>query len=85
MRNAILLSGLGALAVAVVAGFLIGRTISDPLRSLAGTARAMAGVTSRRAPRRAAGTRSGSLPGSSTAWRKASSPPSATFAPSATP
>jgi signal transduction histidine kinase len=42
MRNAILLSGFGALIVAVVAGFLIGRTITDPLRSLAGTARRMA-------------------------------------------
>jgi signal transduction histidine kinase len=41
MRNAIFLSGIGALLVAVIAGFLIGRTISDPLRSLAGTARRM--------------------------------------------
>ena len=53
MRNAILLSGLGALVVAVIAGFLIGRTISDPLRSLAGTARTMArGDLSARAPTR---------------------------------
>ena len=42
MRTAILLSGVGALVVAVVAGFLIGRTISDPLRSLALTSRRMA-------------------------------------------
>jgi signal transduction histidine kinase len=41
MRNAILFSGLGALVVAALAGFLIGRTISDPLRSLATTARLM--------------------------------------------
>ncbi len=39
MRDAILASGLGALVIAAVAGFLIGRTISDPLRSLALTAR----------------------------------------------
>lgn len=42
MRTAILFSGIGALLVAGVAGFLIGRTISDPLRSLALTARRMA-------------------------------------------
>jgi signal transduction histidine kinase len=42
MRNAIFLSGIGALVVAVIAGFLIGRTITDPLRSLAGTAGRMA-------------------------------------------
>ncbi len=42
MRTAILFSGVGALLVAGVAGFLIGRTISDPLRSLALTARRMA-------------------------------------------
>jgi len=42
MRTAILLSGIGALIVAAVAGFLIGRTISDPLRSLALTSRRMA-------------------------------------------
>jgi signal transduction histidine kinase len=41
MRNSIFLSGVGALVVAVIAGFLIGRTITDPLRSLAGTARRM--------------------------------------------
>ncbi len=53
MRNAIFFSGLGALVVAVIAGFLIGRTISDPLRSLAGTARQMAGGDlSARAPTR---------------------------------
>jgi signal transduction histidine kinase len=42
VRNAVVLSGLGSLAIAVAAGLLIGRTISDPLRSLAGTARRMA-------------------------------------------
>jgi signal transduction histidine kinase len=42
MRNAIFLSGIGALVVAVIAGFLIGRTITDPLQSLAGIARRMA-------------------------------------------
>ncbi len=41
MRTAVLFSGLGALVVAVIAGLLFGRTISDPLRSLAGTARKM--------------------------------------------
>jgi signal transduction histidine kinase len=41
MRNAVLLSGLGSLAIAVAVGLLIGRTLSDPLRSLAGTARRM--------------------------------------------
>ncbi|HET6450942.1 MAG TPA: HAMP domain-containing sensor histidine kinase [Spirochaetia bacterium] len=43
MRDAILFSGLGALVVAAVAGFLVGRTMSDPLRNLAATARHMAG------------------------------------------
>ncbi len=42
MRTAVLLSGLGALLVAVIAGLLFGRTISDPLRNLAGAARRMA-------------------------------------------
>jgi signal transduction histidine kinase len=42
MRSAVLLSGLGSLAIAVCVGLLIGRTLSDPLRSLAGTARRMA-------------------------------------------
>ncbi len=42
MRDAILFSGLGALVVAAAAGFLIGRTMSDPLRSLAVTAQRMA-------------------------------------------
>jgi signal transduction histidine kinase len=42
MRTSVLLSGLGALVVAVIAGLLFGRTISDPLRSLAGAARNMA-------------------------------------------
>ena len=51
MRNAVLLSGLGSLAIAVAVGLLIGRTLSDPLRSLAGTARRMAdGDLSARAP-----------------------------------
>ena len=42
MRSAVLLSGLGSLAIAVCVGLLIGRTLSDPLRSLAGTAHRMA-------------------------------------------
>lgn len=42
MRSAVLFSGLGSLAIAVCVGLLIGRTLSDPLRSLAGTARRMA-------------------------------------------
>src|SRR5208337_4513765 len=42
MRSAVLLSGLGSLAIAVCVGLFIGRTLSDPLRSLAGTARRMA-------------------------------------------
>jgi len=42
MRTAILLSGIGALIVAAAVGFLIGRTISDPLRVLAATSRRMA-------------------------------------------
>jgi signal transduction histidine kinase len=51
MRNAVLLSGLGSLAIAVAVGLLIGKTLSDPLRSLAGTARSMAdGDLSVRAP-----------------------------------
>jgi len=51
MRDAILFSGLGALVVAAVAGFLIGRTMSHPLRNLAVTARHMAeGDLSVRAP-----------------------------------
>jgi signal transduction histidine kinase len=41
VRTAVLASGLGALLVAAVVGFLIGRTISNPLRSLAATARQM--------------------------------------------
>jgi hypothetical protein len=35
MRRAILISGLGSLAVAVAFGLLMGKTITDPLRSLA--------------------------------------------------
>jgi len=42
MTSAVLLSALGSLAIAVCVGLLIGRTLSDPLRSLAGTARRMA-------------------------------------------
>jgi signal transduction histidine kinase len=42
MRTAVLLSGLGALAIAVAAGLLFGRTITRPLASLADTARRMA-------------------------------------------
>jgi signal transduction histidine kinase len=42
VRSAVALSGLGSLAIAVAVGLLIGRTISDPLRSLAGTAQRMA-------------------------------------------
>jgi signal transduction histidine kinase len=41
VRTSVLLSAIGALVVAVIAGLLFGRTISDPLRSLAGTARRM--------------------------------------------
>jgi signal transduction histidine kinase len=42
VRSAVALSGLGSLAIALAVGLFIGRTISDPLRSLAGTARRMA-------------------------------------------
>jgi signal transduction histidine kinase len=42
VRSAVALSGLGSVAIAVAVGLLIGRTISDPLRNLAGTARRMA-------------------------------------------
>jgi signal transduction histidine kinase len=42
MRNAIFFSGIGALAVAVLAGLLMGRTITVPLRSLSLSARRMA-------------------------------------------
>jgi signal transduction histidine kinase len=42
MRIAVLISGLAALVIAAVVGFLIGRAISDPLLSLASTARRMA-------------------------------------------
>ncbi len=54
VRNSVLLSGLGALVVAAVVGFLVGRTISDPLRSLAATARSMGegDLTARAASRR---------------------------------
>jgi signal transduction histidine kinase len=42
VRSAVLFSGLGSLIVAVAFGLLVGRTISDPLRGLAATARRMA-------------------------------------------
>ncbi len=42
MRNAVYFSGLGSLVVALAVGLLFGRTISDPLRSLAATAHRMA-------------------------------------------
>ncbi len=41
MRNAVLLSGLGSLLIAVAFGLLMGKTLSDPLRTLAFTARRM--------------------------------------------
>lgn len=43
VRTAVLFSGLGSLLVAVAFGFLVGRTISDPLRGLAAAARRMSG------------------------------------------
>jgi signal transduction histidine kinase len=43
MRTSLLLSGLGALAVAVAFGLIFGKTLTDPLRSLAFTAKRMAG------------------------------------------
>jgi HAMP domain-containing protein len=42
LQNAVLFSGLGALAIAVAVGLFIGRTITEPLANLAGTARRMA-------------------------------------------
>ncbi len=42
MRDAVLLSGLGSLLIAVAFGLLMGKTLSDPLRALASTARRMA-------------------------------------------
>lgn len=41
MRNAVVLSGLGSLLIAVAFGLLMGRALSAPLRSLAFTARRM--------------------------------------------
>jgi signal transduction histidine kinase len=41
VRNAVFLSGLGSLIVAIVFGLFLGRTIADPLRDLAATARRM--------------------------------------------
>jgi signal transduction histidine kinase len=41
LKNAVLLSGLGSLVVALGIGLLIGRTISDPILSLTATARRM--------------------------------------------
>ncbi len=41
MRNAVLLSGLGSLLIAVAFGLLMGKALSDPLRALAFTARKM--------------------------------------------
>lgn len=43
MSTALVFSGLGALAVAVAVGLLIGKTLTDPLRSLAFAAKRMAG------------------------------------------
>jgi signal transduction histidine kinase len=51
MRTSLLLSGLGALAVAVAFGLIFGKTLTDPLRSLALAAKRMAdGDLSARAP-----------------------------------
>lgn len=41
LRNAVLFSGLGSLVIAICVGLLLGRTVTDPLRSLAATARRM--------------------------------------------
>jgi signal transduction histidine kinase len=43
VRGALVLSGLGSLAVAIAFGLLIGRTITDPLSALSAAARRMAG------------------------------------------
>jgi signal transduction histidine kinase len=43
MRTAVLFSALGSLVVAVAFGFLMGKTLTDPLRGLAQAARRMAG------------------------------------------
>jgi signal transduction histidine kinase len=43
MGTALLFSGLGALAIAIAFGFFIGKTLTDPLRSLAEASRRMAG------------------------------------------
>jgi len=41
MRNAVLFSGLGSLLIAVAFGLFMGKALSDPLRTLASTARRM--------------------------------------------
>jgi signal transduction histidine kinase len=41
LRNAVLFSGIGSLIIAICVGLLLGRTVTDPLRSLAATARRM--------------------------------------------
>ncbi len=41
MRGAVLFSGIGSLLIAVAFGLLMGKTLSDPLRALASTARRM--------------------------------------------
>jgi len=41
MRNAVLLSGIGSLLIAVAFGLFMGKALSDPLRTLASTARRM--------------------------------------------
>ncbi len=41
LRNAVLFSGIGSLVIAICVGLLLGRTVTDPLRSLAATARRM--------------------------------------------
>jgi signal transduction histidine kinase len=51
IRRAVLLAGLGSLVVAVAFGLLMGKTLADPLRGLAQTARRMAdGDLAARAP-----------------------------------
>lgn len=51
IRRAVLLAGIGSLVVAVAFGLLMGKTLADPLRALAQTARRMAdGDLAARAP-----------------------------------
>jgi signal transduction histidine kinase len=53
LRRAVLLAGIGSLVVAVAFGLLMGKTLTDPLRGLAQTARRMAdGDLAARAPDR---------------------------------